>query len=282
MKLRKVLQGLITESRTRRLEGVYGAEDLYNRKDFSSYSFASSQIFRGKEDGPAFGYIDPSNFKRKSAHTKNYYTLIIDNSEKWSEYPDRSKGIVCSTGQSAASNYGDVYLVIPEGSPKVGIAPARDIWFSFDRKLREIGLSTLSVLNDVIHDLSLVILNESPPEKNYRKFKEFIQKLERAGEEKGEFEHIAKNNTSKSSETYMKTAGSFCRAYLDQDKPLFQFLEYILDPNENAFEVKKYTNPFEVDKNREVWMSSPALLIRKDKWDEFFQKVIGMDIPFKK
>ena len=282
MRLKEALQSLVTESRTRRLNGVYGAEDLYDRKDFSSYSFANSQIFRGKEGGPAYGYIDPSNFERESAHTKNYYTLIIDNSEKWSEYPDRSKSIVCTTGQRAASNYGDTYLVIPEGSPKVGIAPARDIWFSFDRKLREINLSTLSVLNEVIHDLSLVILDESPPEKNYQKFKSFIQKLQKAGEEKEEFEHIAKNDTSKSSETYMKTAGSFCRSYIKQDRSLYQFLEYILDPNENAFEVKKYTNSFQVEKNLEVWMSSPALLIRKDKWDEFFQRVIGMDTPFKK
>ncbi len=282
MKLKEALQGLVTESRTKKLNGVYGAEDLYDRKDFSSYSFSNSQVFRGIEGGPAYGYIDPSNFKRESAHTKNYYTLIIDNSDKWSEYPDRSKSIVCTTGQRAASNYGDTYLVIPEGSPKVGIAPARDIWFSFDQKLREINLSTLSVLNEVIHDLSLVILDESPPEKNYREFKSFIQKLQKVGEEKGEFKHIAKNDTSKNSETYMKTAGSFCRAYIKQNRSLYQFLEYILDPNENAFEVKKYTNPFEVEKNLEVWMSSPALLIRKDKWDEFFQKVIGMDTPFKK
>ena len=282
MKLKEALQSLVKESRTKRLNGVYGAEDLYNRKDFSSFSFANSQIFRGIEGGPAYGYIDPSNFKRKSAHTKNYYTLIIDNSENWSEYPDRSKSIVCTTGQRAASNYGDTYLVIPEGSPSVGIAPARDIWFSFDRKLREINLSTLSVLNEVIHDLSLVILDESPPEKSYSEFKSFIQKLQEVGQEKEEFEHIAKNDTSKNSETYMKTAGSFCRAYTKQDRSLYQFLEYILDPNENAFEVKKYTNPFQVERNLEVWMSSPALLIRKDKWDKFFQKVIGMDTPFKK
>lgn len=286
MRLKKILKNCafkLNEGRTAPLNGVRQASEFYEEKGFSNYSFSKSQIFRGIKDGPRYGYIEPKNFSRKSANTKNYYTLILDNSNRWSQYPDRSKSIVCSTGQRAASNYGSVYLVVPEGNPKFGIAPARDIWFSFSSQLGPLGISGLDEFNDTLSNLGKAVVNENPPEDSYNNLKKFFGRVESDG--KGE---VFNDIITTSEMTYgqniyhVPDLAMFLKRYSDQQRGLFEYIEYLLDPDENAFEVKDYKSPFYPDKDVEVWTSGSALLIRKDKWDEFFQEIIGMDTPFKK
>jgi len=58
---------------------------------------------------------------RGSAYTDNYYTMIINHSEPWSDFPKRE--LICSFKKV----YGGQYRVIPFDGSKWGIVPMTDI-----------------------------------------------------------------------------------------------------------------------------------------------------------
>ena len=88
-------------------------------KAYNAYKNESSQIFRGiDESSYSCGYIDPKKGVRRSANTTNHYTLIMDNSSKWTKYPKRSQSIICSSSQRSAEVmvlYIWYYLMIKQG-----------------------------------------------------------------------------------------------------------------------------------------------------------------------
>ena len=55
--------------------------------------------------------MEPSG-NRKSANTSNYYTLLFSKILKsWKKYPSRSKGIICSTDNLYAKEYGNLFYI---------------------------------------------------------------------------------------------------------------------------------------------------------------------------
>ena len=81
---------------------------------------------------------DSSKVTRKSANTRNWYTLLFDHVlPAWQNYPKRSKSFICTTNMSTAQNYAalggnDGFQVHPVGNPIIGVCPRGDIWRSFD------------------------------------------------------------------------------------------------------------------------------------------------------
>jgi len=67
------------------------------------------KIYRGLDENYLYGYVKPAEYSRKSRNTSNYYTLIMDHSQKWKQYPKGSKSIICTTSRSKAENYGSIY-----------------------------------------------------------------------------------------------------------------------------------------------------------------------------
>lgn len=129
MKLKKVYENIISEGRTKKLS-KRKLIDLYKEKvGIEPHKLPS--IYRGKKSKTKYGFIKPAEFERSSAYTLNYYTLIIDNSEPWSNYPERSKSLVCTTSKTKASDYGSVYRVVPFPGAEIGVTPEIDIWDSF-------------------------------------------------------------------------------------------------------------------------------------------------------
>lgn len=74
--------------------------------------------------------INPRTSERKSANTKNYYTLIMSSSPKWSKYPPRNLSLICSTNYQFASDYGMPLVVLPENNARIGICSEEDLWAS--------------------------------------------------------------------------------------------------------------------------------------------------------
>jgi len=86
-------------------------------------------IWRGVQDhDEEVILVNPAATPRKSANISNYYTLCIDNLPNWSAFPKRSRSMICSTNRKYASEYGQLYLVLPLNGAKIGITGERDIW----------------------------------------------------------------------------------------------------------------------------------------------------------
>lgn len=85
-------------------------------------------LYRGMKDGGDYFIIDGSAGSRKSANTENYYTLIIDEILKNTDFPLRSKSIICTKSRGKASKYGTMYVIIPLKGTKVASVNKKDIW----------------------------------------------------------------------------------------------------------------------------------------------------------
>ena len=70
--------------------------------------------------------------ERKSANTANHYTKIIDHNLKGTDYPLRSKSIICSTEIDYARNYSaaDPLVLIPFDGVKIGVCARNDMWLT--------------------------------------------------------------------------------------------------------------------------------------------------------
>jgi hypothetical protein len=68
---------------------------------------------------------------RKSKNTFNYYTLWMNNSQEWSEYPKRS--VICTNSSREANGYGfQTFIILPKNGTKIGVCDDSDLWSSFD------------------------------------------------------------------------------------------------------------------------------------------------------
>lgn len=114
-------------------------------------------IYRGmaisKYPGEIF-IIDPKRYTRKSAYTRNYYTLIIDYLDSWKKFPKRSKSLICSTVKSDSSSYGQLYRVIPlNRNSKWGVCSEHDFWWSFPNIKKKYNINTLDGFNIYLETL---------------------------------------------------------------------------------------------------------------------------------
>jgi hypothetical protein len=95
---------------------------------------SKTPIWRGeKQQDLIFGkdgiaVIDTTKSERKSQSMGNWYTLIIDNSPKYKNYPKRSQSLICTNNIGAAEGYGTPMAVIPFNGAKIGVVNAPDIW----------------------------------------------------------------------------------------------------------------------------------------------------------
>lgn len=86
-------------------------------------------IVRGMVRGDEFQIVTGSDGGRKSAHTKNYYTEILDAALP-GEFPRRSKSVICGNwaNKSYAGNYGTLYVMLPKDGTEIGVCEYGDIW----------------------------------------------------------------------------------------------------------------------------------------------------------
>jgi hypothetical protein len=120
------------------LENAIGVIQDYCMQAYKGYT-NGSRIYRGMQYDTDYYYIDPKSGKpRVSANTMNYYTLINDNSPYWKKYPKRSESLICTTDKDISEEYGISYVVLPYNGAKIGVCPANDYWFSFEKSINTI------------------------------------------------------------------------------------------------------------------------------------------------
>ena len=224
-------------------------------KNFIQYN---RRIFRGVESASVNTlFIDPSKHTRISRNTKNFYTLIVDNSPRWDKYPKRSKSIICSSDEDGADGYGTLYLVFPFDDANIGVCPRGDFWVSFREGF---GNTDISFLNDCIDYLGSLYSKHKDNILDYDNtmtYNELLSVFNIFDNNKNELKEKMDNNKSRMYSYYKETLAP----YLNSNVKFIDFAEKILDPATNKFST---TTPkeYRVPSSREVWTDSPSVLIK--------------------
>jgi hypothetical protein len=218
--------------------------------DFSE-AMHSQPIYRGME-GSGFYIIAPDkNNPRPSANTYNYYTLIINNSEPWKQFPDRE--IICSTSSRTSQSYGNVFRIFPKNGAKIGVCPDNDIWGS-----------DFESYNNALHDLfkggDITELTEFENlEKNYQTFLKACEWIDKDRNEGAEFEF----------QTY-----GVIQVFGDYLKGKAKLIDYL---STEVFSPKKFKvmpiATFQAAANKEVWTDATCLAIPTHLVSRMYYKV---------
>lgn len=123
---------------------------------------------------------------RRSKNTRNFYTLLIDNSPAFKVWPKRSKSFIVSTSRTMAMNYmmgpaGITFLVLPINGTKIAVVNDFDIW---DIKIfiNDTDQIRLRRLNDYFSDMGAT-------DKDYDHFLQSIDQLPKDKEEDFKLDH---------------------------------------------------------------------------------------------
>jgi len=237
-------------------------EAILKQKDYK-------QIYRGMKDTGNIIVADGNQLERKSANTENYYTLIIDNSPAWKEYPKRSKSFICTTEASVADAYASnilgkkaVYKVIPLENQNIAACTRSDFWFSFQRGMKKYGLydinsaldpniDDLSSLNDALHRSSEKLIGKTLDQDTYESFRNGISELEKR------IKNIDTSRLVMNDPNWQLFVGAV-KPYLEK-MDLIQYLEMVLDPKLNFIEIGNHS---ELKNDAEVWLSGKVLFIK--------------------
>jgi len=207
------------------------------------------KIKRGIDYNYDYFYSKP--VARLSKDNLNYYTLIMDNSPEWKNFPKRRKSFICKFNSSTYGNY--EYYVIPEDGSNWGIVNNQDIWNGFDTSLEEIDLNYscnrfVRNFNDVAK-LYGIEVNDT----NWTQFKKDIKELEIAAQYKDII--------------FLFDEKKIINDYIIRKGNILQNLRNIFNPVKNKFvnihysDIQKY--PEYVDSWSECWTDSPCIFVNR-------------------
>jgi len=224
------------ETNEKELLEKYQKEIRFAADKFIEHNVA---IYRGSETYSRADVMltDPTarTTARKSAmRIGNYYTLWMDNSPKWREYPKRSRSLICCTDRSYAGSYGTVRVVIPLVNTKIGVCLTVDIWRSFRK-----SVSSLGDFSDWLQDKLSKVSKHDPKNLTYT-----------------ELLHLLGNMEVPKEKIYTFTN----QELLSNATNGVKLMDEIFDPDANSFWLTDWNN-FKPAGPREVWLSAPCLLM---------------------
>ena len=206
-------------------------------------------IYRGVSSTLDYLKVNPKYIiPRTSANTKNYYTLLNDNSPEWKDYPKRSESIICTTDINYANNYGEnVYAVFPYDGSKIGICSKKDYWFSFDKvnKLHITNMNRFNASLFYLFDQVDIKLSDSDYNDIQKSFKLFDKQFK---DDKKSIDNLIKDNGFGILNNYNK------------HKDLMKTIQEVLKPKENGFKVITIGEDIPSG-NHEVWTDGMSILI---------------------
>ena len=220
-------------------------------------------VYRGMMvDGSkeTFHLSKPSQFERTSANTSNEYTVLIDNSSAWDDYPKRSRSLICGNikNMGYAEGFGRLGMILPFNGAKFGVCPSKDFWVGFKETFLKYGLNDLDEFNYILRDLfKKVDIELDRKNKDYDKL---VAALE-AGED------WLRDNDEEETSYDDKQIKSLFKTVIDGSEYIVDFLHRILDPKKNNFEISDYLGLKKYqDIKREVWTDSDCIIIFDDHY----------------
>lgn len=240
-------------------------------------------IFRGVRGSAAYPYwiVSPSKTYRTSKNTNNFYTGLIDKLPGWSDYPKRSRSIICSTKYYGSKSFGNVLRVFPINGAKIGICSDNDFWESFPVVKQRTGLNAMDNFNSIFTTV----------------FGEIREPLGRMGRDLTEenydsFIEILNNWVSKSSMMQQLRISEYVNIHIrekivDDIEENFngdweKYFDDILNPNSNGFKLQTIeTYNIEAYDDLEVWTDAVSLMIDEKYTPELLQSPTGIKPPRK-
>jgi hypothetical protein len=227
---------------------------------------------RGLKADAYFHIVNPSRYIRKSKHASNIYTLLMDNSPYWKDYPKRSKSIICATSINKAYSYGSVFKVIPlDKDAKFGVCPKDDIWWSFRNTL---GGNHLSQFNNVlvaVYNTAVHVLGAKHRDNLYiyameiDEFSDLKKIFDFLNKHKKSMLQVMENNMQDQKNDYIDAMNFLIKW---AENPVVNIEEYLfseLSPEKNGFDlIYRYKSDAKFPKNVEVWTDSDCLLMPYD------------------
>jgi len=213
-------------------------------------------LFRGNKDTPQYGYVDTSKGKlRRSANTSNEYTLCIDNSSRWKNYPRRGRSLICSTSLLYAINYGHLNIVLPINGSSIGICSDDDFWYSFPYIEKVLHIRDMDSFNSEFRDLLRWGTGNRTNDKNWAQLRSAMKEFDKKFEN---YNYDWDNVFSEiySGINYTKSASAWDDAWKGS---LQKTINDIIDPVNNEFKLVNIGDQF--DDDCEAWFSGKSLVI---------------------
>jgi len=221
------------------------------KKSWNAYRSGNAVIYRGISGmQDQFFIVTPTKgTERRSRYADgNYYTLLIDNLPSWSNYPKRSRSVVCSTNIDNAEGRSDgsgAYIVLPFDGSKIAVCSEEDIWISFPNlDMNSWHKGDINQLNTFFHE-SGISENGFPDSLKKITNKDFFRDF---------------NDSYQDSQVIRKLFYKF--ADLPNTVTLYDFLNKEMNPAVNDFSI--VTAGSKIKKDVEVWTEGRCLLIKND------------------
>lgn len=225
-------------------------------------------IYRGEETKSSdLLFVEPAKFKRYSANTANYYTEIIDNSEKWKSFPKRGQSLICTTDYETAYGYGPMYVVLPVSDPVIGVCAKGDFWYGFDYMEKQCKLDPPgfnSVIACMYHEFINTNWTSRPP---YQEIVDAFQQIDSLNPYwKNGKRIVTDKNTMFSGCGMWKDEAA--NKILQAGPNLLATCEDLLDPDKNGFNICKLSQIESTIQyaSREVWLSAPSFMVPLQIW----------------
>ena len=227
---------------------------------------AVCRIYRGKNaQSEGVLYVEPAKFKRRSANTDNYYTEIVDNSDRWQMYPKRSESLICSNDLSTSRGYGTAYVVLPKADPVIGVCPGGDFWFSFPVLKDKVGLHPADLNRTLKYIYYTLTHNELGAAPSYPVLVDALKAIDR----RNPYWQARRDDSEVNSDKLVQGAQSWkdedANRLLKLGGNLLRTCEKLLDPAANNFQARNLSE-LRLTGEHEVWLSAPSYMV---PWDKF-------------
>ena len=226
------------------------------------------KIYRGRNKNNGMNIqphmiINPKQSERKSKNTSNIYTSLIDSSDRWKDYPKRSRSIIATTNKGYAYSYGMPYLVYLINGAKIGLCSSDDFWGSFKYIKDEFNIGNMEEFNGEV----------------LRFFRNLNDVIGKNLIPNGLSNNISPNNInsildkfqSELTEKILQTAlldyditefGEKFIDYLKKGGNIREFFDDILDPSKNKFRLTTIENfNFGSEYDMEIWTDAISVMV---------------------
>ncbi len=272
--------GRSTELSKENAIGVY-------KQSCRSHTPVNRKIWRGTNASisSGLGVVNPKESKRTSVgDSGNHYTLLLDNLRSWSDFPKRSRSLICAMSSEIASGFGTPYVIIPFDGADFAVAPRHDIWYSFQRGLSDVfnldkPYANLPDTNKALDLLYHFSENKSGNIKNTsgvndKEWSSFVRSLKKIDNNIDLIKRQVENIDKSESRVKHHIAEKIAEKVKESSSSLIELLSEALDPGLNGFVKKEYKKGFKTrKKNMEVWTESKCLMVRGDLYNDFIKEV---------
>jgi hypothetical protein len=231
---------------------------INNCKDFKWYH---EPLLRRNNLVYDYLLIDPKLHTRKSINISNYYTLLIDNSPYWKDFPKRSNSLMGAVEGLPNTIFGRyLFQVIPFDGAKFGVAPSYDLWSRFNYLKIKTGMGIKEIVDflEYISNKFKININDS----YYKLFKKDMVEVEKIIKSTDIDELFKIIGVWDYPQSFIK----LLKENIDNGVSFIDFINKYIKPNDNNFKLMNYeqliNNNFPENENGyEFWTDSKCILV---------------------